>query len=100
MKPKLLDEEANLLEVKDFIIEFKNYILSGYKPGDTVTVSHYVQMRNIMEHSWTNRLDRRSAMDKGLDELCAILQEEAEKKYPKHQRRMHFFSMKKQQNVD
>ena len=94
MKPKLLDEGANLLEVKDFIIGFKNYILSGYNPGDTVTVGHYLQMINILEHSWTDRLDRQSAMDKALDELCAILHEEAEKKYPKHQRRKHLFKMK------
>ena len=35
LKPKLLDESANLLEVKDFIIEFKNYIMSGYNLGET-----------------------------------------------------------------
>ena len=81
MKPKLLEEGAYLLEVKDFIIEFKNYILSGYNPGETVTVGHYVLMRNIKDNSWTDRLYRRSAIDKGLDELFAILHEESEKKY-------------------
>ena len=88
LKPKLLDEGANLLEVKDFIIEFKDYILSGYNPGEKATVGHYVQMRNIMEHSWTDRLDRRNSMEKDLDELCVILHEEAEKKCRKHQRRI------------
>ena len=29
LKPKMLDESSNLLEVKDFIIEFTNYIKSG-----------------------------------------------------------------------
>ena len=86
------------MEVKDFIIEFKNYIMSGYNPGETASVGHYVQMRNILEHSWTERLDRREVMDKGLEDLCKILHEEAEKKYPKHQRRVQMFKMKKHQN--
>ena len=83
LKPKLLDESANLLEVKDFIIEFSNYIKSGYNPGEVPAVGHYVQMRNILEHGWIERLDRRKAMDKGLKEPCELLHEEAEKKYPK-----------------
>ena len=45
LRPKLLDESANLFEVKDFIIEFKNYIMSGYNPGEIPSVRHYVQMR-------------------------------------------------------
>ena len=40
LKPKLLDESANLLEVKDFIIEFSNYVQSGYNPGETVATGH------------------------------------------------------------
>ena len=92
-----MDESANLLEVKDFIIEFSNYIQSGYNPGETVAVGHYVQMRNILEHGWIERLDRRKAMEKGLKELCDLLHEEAEKKYPKHQRRINLLKMKKQQ---
>ena len=64
LKPKLLDESANLLEVKDFIIEIKNYIMSGYNPGEIASVGHYVQMRNTLKHSWTKRLDRREVMDK------------------------------------
>ena len=43
LKPKLLDESANLLEVKDFIIEFTNYIKSGYNPSEVPSVGHYVQ---------------------------------------------------------
>ena len=98
LKPKLLDESANLLEVKDFIIEFSNYIQSGYNPGETVATGHYVQMRNVLEHGWIERLDRRKAMEKGLKELCDLLHEEAEKKYPKHQRRINLLKMKKHQN--
>ena len=37
-------------------------------------------------------------MEKDLSELCVILHEEAEKKYPKHQRRIQLFKMRKQQN--
>ena len=37
-------------------------------------------------------------MAKGLKELCELLQEEAEKKYPKHQRRKNLLKMKKPQN--
>ena len=51
-----------------------------------------------MEHSWTDRLDRRNAMEKDQDELCVILHEESEKKYPKHQRRIQLFKMRRQQN--
>ena len=98
LKPKLLDESTKLLEVKDFIIEFTNYIMSGYNPGEVSLVGHYVQMSNILQHSWTERLDRRKVMDKGLEDLCKILHEEAEKKYPKHQRRIHLLKMKKLQN--
>ena len=42
LKPKLLDEGANLLEVKDFIIEFTNYIRSGYNPGEVAEVESIV----------------------------------------------------------
>ena len=80
LKPKLLDESANLLEVKDFIIEFTNYIKNGYNPDEVPSVGYYVQMRNILEHSWIERLDRRKVMDKGLEDLCKVLHEEGEKK--------------------
>ena len=98
LKPKLLDESANLLEVKDFIIEFSNYIQSGYNPGETAATGHYIQMRNVLKHGWIERMDRRKAMEKGLKDLCNLLQEEAEKKYPKHQRRKNLLKMKKHQN--
>ena len=45
LKPKLLNDSANLLEVKEFIIEFKNYIKSGYNIGEGIATGHYVQMR-------------------------------------------------------
>ena len=50
LKPKLLEESANLMEVIDFIIEIFNYIQSGYNPGETVAIGHYVQRRNVLEH--------------------------------------------------
>ena len=84
LKPKMLDESSNLLEVNDFIIEFTNYIHSGYNAGEVPAVGHYVQMRNILEHSWIERMDRHDAMKKDLKELCDTLHEEAKKKYPKH----------------
>ena len=64
LKPKLLNDSANLLEVKDFIMEFKNYIQSRYDIGEAITAGHYVQMRNVLEHSWIERLDRRDAIKK------------------------------------
>ena len=94
LKPKLLNDSANLLEVKDFIIEFCNYIQSGYNIGEAIATGHYVQMRNVLEHSWIERLDRREAMKKDLKDLCELLHEEAEKKYPKHQRRINLLKMK------
>ena len=57
-----------------------------------------MQMRNVLEHSWIERLDRRDAMKKDLKELCDLLHEEAEKKYPKHQRRINLLKMRKHQN--
>ena len=38
--------------------------------------------------------ETRQVMDKGLKELCQVLHEEAEKKYPKHQRRINLLKMK------
>ena len=55
-------------------------------------------MRNILEHGWIERLDRRKVIDKGLEDLCQVLHEEAEKKYPKHKRRINLLKMKKHQN--
>ena len=98
LKPKLLNDSANLLEVKDFIMEFKNCIQSGYNIGEVIPAGHYVQMRNVLEHSWIERLDRRDAIKKDLKELCDLLHEEAEKKYPKHQRRINLLKMRKHQN--
>ena len=98
LKPKLLNDSASLLEVKDFIMEFKNYIQSGFNIGEAIPAGHYVQMRNVLEHSWIERLDRRDAMKKDLKELCDLLHEEAEKKYPKHQRRINLLKMRKHQN--
>ena len=95
LKPKLLNDSANLLEVKDFIMEFKNYIQSGYNIGEVIPAGHYVQMRNVLEHSWIERLDRKDAIKKDLKELCDLLHEEAERKYPKHQRRINLLKMKK-----
>ena len=37
LKPKILSESADLLEVKGFIKDFKNYIQSGYGLGEEVT---------------------------------------------------------------
>ena len=37
-------------------------------------------------------------MEKGLKDLCNLLHEEAEKKYPKDQRRKDLLKMKKHQN--
>ena len=98
LKPKLLNDSANLLEVKEFIKEFKNYIQSGYNMGEVIPAGHYMQMRNILEQSWIERLDRKDAVKKDLNGLCNLLHEEAERKYPKHQRRINLMKMKKHHN--
>ena len=95
LKPKLLSDSADLLEVKGFIKEFKNYIQSGYGLGEEVPAGHYRQMRNILEQSWIDRLDRKNAERHNLESLCKLLHEEAERKYPKHQRRINMMKMKK-----
>ena len=43
-------------------------------------------------------MERQKVMDKGLEDLCKTLHEEAERKYPKHQRRIHLLKMKKLPN--
>ena len=98
LKPKLLSDSADLLEVKGFIKEFKNYIQSGYGIGEEVSAGHYIQMRNILEQSWIDRLDRKDATKQNLNGLCKLLHEEAERKYPKHQRRINMMKMKKFQS--
>ena len=63
-----------------------------------IPAGHYVQMRNVFEHSWIERLDRNDAIKNDLKDLCNLLHEEAERKYPKHQRRINLLKMKKHQN--
>ena len=82
LKTKLLSDSADLLEVKEFIKEFKNYIQSGYGMGELVPAGHYMQMRKILEQSWIERLDRKDAMKQNLNGLCNLLHEESERKYP------------------
>ena len=55
-------------------------------------------MRNILEQSWVDRLDRKNAERHNLESLCKLLHEEAERKYPKHQRRINMMKMKKFNN--
>ena len=95
LKPKFLSDSADLLEVKEFIKEFKNYIQSGYGIGEAIPAGHYIKMRNILEQSWIERLDRKDAAKENLNGLCNLLHEEAERKYPKHQRRINMMKMKK-----
>ena len=66
--------------------------------GEVVPAGHYMQMRNILEQSWIERLDRKDAMKQNLNGLCNLLHEEAERKYPKQQRRINLMKMKKFQN--
>merc|ERR1711873_165967 len=98
LKPKILSDSADLLEVKGFIKEFKNYIQSGYGLGEEVPAGYYRHMRNILEQSWIDRLDRKEADKQDLNGLCKLLHEEAERKYPKHQRRINMMKMKKFQS--
>ena len=66
--------------------------------GKVIPAGHYMKMRNIFEQSWIERLDRKDAIKKDLNGFCNLLHEEAERKYPKHQRRINLMKMKKHQN--
>ena len=51
-----LNEDANLVDMKSWIIDFRNYIIFGYN-GEVPKRGHYTQMRPILDRSWANEKD-------------------------------------------
>ena len=92
-----LNEDANLVDIKSWIIDFKNYIISGYNE-DVPKRGHYTQMRPILERSWAISLDSLEANEKDLETLCKMLMDEGKSRMPLHQRRIQFMKAKKASN--
>ena len=68
LKPKFLEKEANLLEVKNWIQQAKNYIEAGYKdcpPEKGV----YKYILPLLHHTWAKSFDKTDPYNRTLQEL-------------------------------
>ena len=50
IRPGHLNEDANLVDIKSWIIDFRNYIISGYN-DEVPKRAHYTQMIPILDKS-------------------------------------------------
>ena len=57
LKPKYLEKEANLLEVKHWIQQAKNYIEAEYKDSRPEK-GVYKYLLLLLHHTWTKSLDK------------------------------------------
>ena len=75
LKPKYLEKETNLLEVKHWIQQAKNYIEAGYKdcpPEKGV----YKYLLPLLHHTWAKSLDKTDPYNRTLHELTDSLENE------------------------
>ena len=56
IRPGHLNEDANLVDIKSWIIDFRNYIISSYNE-EVPKRGHYTQMTAILDKSWAISLD-------------------------------------------
>ena len=84
IRPKHLDEDVNLLEIKNWIINFRNYINQSYS-DEVPEKGHFTQMRPLLDDSWATSLERKNPNEKDLDALCKLLLE-GKNRLSKHQR--------------
>ena len=97
IRPVHLNEDANLVDIKSWIIDFRNYITTGY--NDVIPKKgHYTHMRPIIDKSWAISLDDMEPNNVGLEALCELLMNEAKNRYPLHQRRIQFMKAKRAPN--
>ena len=85
LKPKFLEKEANLLEVKNWIQHAKNYIEARYKdcpPEKGV----YRYILPLLHHTWAKSFDKTDSYNRTLQELTDSLEDETND--PKHSRRL------------
>ena len=62
IRPKHLDEDVNLIVIKNWIINFKNFIIQGYS-DDVSNMGLYTQMYPLLDNSWTTSLDRKNTAE-------------------------------------
>ena len=60
IRAKHIDEDLNLIEIDNWIINFKNYIIQGYS-DDVPNKGRYTPMRPLLDDSWATSLDRNNA---------------------------------------
>ena len=94
IRPNYLNEDANLVDIKSWIIEFKHYINAGYHE-DVLKKGHYIQMRPILDRSWAIALYSQDANENDLETLCNMLLDEGKSRMPRHQRQMQFLKAKR-----
>ena len=93
IRPVHLNEDTNLVNIKSWIIDFRNYITTRY--NDVIPKKgHYTHMRPIIDKSWAISLDDMEPNNVGLEALCELLMNEAKNRYPLHQRRIQFMKAK------
>ena len=73
--PGHLNEDANLVDIKSWIIDFRNYIISGYN-GVVPKKGPYTQMGPILDKSWAISLDDMEPNNVDLETLCEMLMNE------------------------
>ena len=98
LKPKYLEKEANLLEVKHWIQQAKNYIEAGYKdcpPEKGV----YKYLLPLLHHTWAKSLDKTDPYNRTLQELTDSLENEAKRGDPKHSRRLKLLQIRRGSNA-
>ena len=89
IRPGHLNEDANLVNIKSWIIDFRNYIIFGYNE-EVPKRGHYTQMRPILDKSWAISPDSLEANEVYLETLCTMLMEDGKSTMPLHQRRIQF----------
>ena len=75
------NEDANLVYIKSWIIDFRNYIIFGNNE-EVSKRGHYIQMRTILDKSWAISLDSLEANEVDLETLCNMLIDEGKSKMP------------------
>ena len=83
IRPGHLNEDANLVDIKSWIIDFPNYIISGYNV-EVPKRGHYTQMRPILDKSLALSLDSLEPNEVDLETLCNMLMDEGKSRMPLH----------------
>ena len=94
LKPKYLEKESNLLKVKHWIQQAKNYIEAGYKDSPPEK-GVYKYLLQLLHHTWAKSLDKSDPYNRTLKELTDALENEAKRGDPKHSRRLKLLQIRR-----